>query len=478
MNRQMRNACLLGVFAIVAAWLAPGVRAEDAAKPVTPPQNANAAMDALKLLPQEAKDQEFVGCTDLGSMLRGKGMQGILRAMQAMQTDAEPGIMTQFLKLGLEDKLGLVAFAGTIPADGKEAGVVCVVTGTFEQEAIHKGIAAAMPEAAPFEFEGCKLLGTPAGEKGRFEAVFGVVDGKTLVIGTEELARKAIAVCKGKSPSLPETAEVVAALKKMESKPLRINVTPAVVPVDVWTKPPFQGKLDASKLKSLTVSGNMKETVLILEGTILADSPESAAVIKAILNEAREPKGDPMAMAMGNPVAMALTALPEPVIEGSSIKLTLKDLDLRVMVGMFGPMQDSLFKARADAREAKCKNNLKQIGAALQQYLDGPGEHRYFPRKLKDLIDSKILIEPIVYLCPEDPYDSKEWHCSYGSVVEVTDKKLSDRLPSDAIVIWDDKPRHNGKRCVGFNDTHVESVTEDQFQDLLGKVKKMIAEQK
>ena len=49
-----------------------------------------------------------------------------------------------------------------------------------------------------------------------------------------------------------------------------------------------------------------------------------------------------------------------------------------------GLLLPSLGKARGAAQRTSCLNNLRQIGIAIQQYLDGPGGHRFYPYPTED----------------------------------------------------------------------------------------------
>ena len=119
---------------------------------------------------------------------------------------------------------------------------------------------------------------------------------------------------------------------------------------------------------------------------------------------------------------------------------------IAILAGMLLP---ALSKAREEARQLKCKNNLKQLGTTLQQYLDGPGGHRYFPYPTQDdnyvkpgesdifskgsgfsgasflalLYWSGVLTEPNIFICPSTSDDNfngaalgKNWSGGGGAV--------------------------------------------------------------
>jgi len=180
---------------------------------------------------------------------------------------------------------------------------------------------------------------------------------------------------------------------------------------------------------------------------------------------------------------------------------------------LLGPQGCRLRSGREMARQTACKNNLRQLGKALQQYLSGPGGNRYFPYPTQDqgyikpgdanlakhtgfsgasflaaLYWSGTITEPKVFICPSstDDNDFGRWlgknpneqpnppgwselfekpygtHVSYASRSQWCMPKglpLSDRLPSDTVMASDDTqggPNHDDGFCVLYADTHVE----------------------
>jgi len=444
----------------LAAVLTAGALAGDAAAPAEP---AEAALDPLKLLPAEAKDADVLASVDLAKLLGQPSMEAILRSMP-IEEGAGLGMLER-LKQYPKSELQAAAFVGFFPTVGGDNAFVLAASGRFNQAAIYD-LATSQIDAIHFDYAGYDLLGTPApeDEKAKFGTVIGVLDEKLLIIGSEALAKKAIDVYRGKADALSQTAPVVTTLTKVDGM-LKAIVKPAVLPTDLWEEPIMKDEgFGPAKLKTITVGATMRRAILTVELIVTADSAESASILKDLLEEALSPQADKM--------TFANLIMPEMTVEGDAVKI-VADADTRA-VGMMLPV---ITYARAKDRTNLCMNNVKQLGVGCQKYLDGPGGHRYYPPSLKALVDSKV-VDKKLFLCTEDRHEGAAWHCSYGCIFELTDKKLTDRLPTDAIIIWDDKPRHDGKRCVCFNDTHVESVSEAQFQQLLAKVKKLIAEMK
>ena len=175
----------------------------------------------------------------------------------------------------------------------------------------------------------------------------------------------------------------------------------------------------------------------------------------------------------------------------------------------------SLSNARRLAQQTNCSNNLRQLGFALEAYLDGPGCYRFYPYPVEDkawakttgdalsrgqgfsgasflasLYWSGVLDEPGVLICPntgdgnrkgrdlgknpDTPTKNKPgWssqfekpdgsHVSYASKAQWTmpgGRPLTgNSIRSIAVVASDDTdgtPNHPDGFCMLFGDSHVE----------------------
>ena len=169
-----------------------------------------------------------------------------------------------------------------------------------------------------------------------------------------------------------------------------------------------------------------------------------------------------------------------------------------------------------EARRLKCKNNLRQFGAALQQYIDGPGGGTYYPYPTQDgnwvkptgktlargqgfsgasflasLYWSGVLTEPNIFICPytadsnrngndlgtepDEDGNRPGWnprfekpngsHVSYASKAQWTmprgePLKVS-AVPSDTVIASDDTDgpeNHKDGFFVLYGDMHVEFI--------------------
>ena len=425
--------------------------------------------DPLALLPKDLQDADIVGWADLAKLFSSPGMQAMMQIFPPTGAGAHP--LDLLASLGLKDPKNpaTAAFALARRDDGTGTSCVVVATGTFDQAAAYEAMTKLEKKPAPLEYGGCKLLSMSAEEdEDKPRVVFGIIDNAILVLGSEPLVDSVIDVYQKKAEPVPANAVILADLRKVEGKPLKFSVNPAALPSDLWKdNAAIAAGFSSKKIRSILVTGSITRTIMNFEAAVATDSEESAKLLKATIEKLLAPNANP-------PNFLSMMA-PEISIDGSTVKL-LADMDARMSILPI-MLLPALSNARAEARALKCKNNLKQIGTALQVYLDGPGQRRNYPSSLKELVDSKVIEEPLLFVCPEDPYDGRDWHCSYGSIFDLTDKKLTDRLPGGTMTVWDDKPRHSG-RCVLFCDTHVECVKEKEFQKLLEELKKQLGEMK
>ncbi len=118
-------------------------------------------------------------------------------------------------------------------------------------------------------------------------------------------------------------------------------------------------------------------------------------------------------------------------------------------------MMPAMFRARGAAREAVCKNNLKQIGLAMAIYANDFEDR--FPPTLDDLVPLYVT-ERMLFQCPSDPSDDPD----YVGYVYVPGFRVG--VDATTMVLFDKKGNHAEGRNVLFADGHVELMTEEAFQ--------------
>ena len=128
------------------------------------------------------------------------------------------------------------------------------------------------------------------------------------------------------------------------------------------------------------------------------------------------------------------------------------------------------------AKEQTCMARLTQISLAVFQYAD---EHDgQLPPDLQALLDVGD-IESGTFICPSDEThseeDSDDWHSSYDSVFDLTDETLTvDSLPANVMFLWEDEARHRYGRTAAFFDRKFNSLSEDEFQKELKRLKALV----
>jgi len=117
-------------------------------------------------------------------------------------------------------------------------------------------------------------------------------------------------------------------------------------------------------------------------------------------------------------------------------------IELLVVVSIIGilaaMLMPTLGKARERARQAQCKNNLKQIGAAFNMYADDNGGR--LPNSWTVSADDHLAPEYIdmqIFTCPSVTANPGGDYTYYGM-----GKKLSDPNPTTSVLMLDSNLNH------------------------------------
>jgi len=372
------------------------------------------------------------------------------------------------ISFDLKKDLGNTAFAVT-PPNGRRFQFVALLAGKFDSEPVYRVVAEKIDEAKRATYADYELFAAGDGEE---EVLLGILDGRVVVAGTERWAKMAIDNYKAGSQGVSAIHD---RLKDLGGS-IKVSVSKALLPDDLWTFPPLQPmNITGENVKSIGFSITFHEVQTIgaeYQAIIGFDSPESAGAVQRAVQFYMG------AAKAAQPISRMI--LDDIVVDTQKEILTLKADAGGDMTGiastsiLAGMLMPALSGARQEARKAKCMANLRQIGIGLVQYIDSVGEHRFLPPSLKALMDKEIITEPGVYVCPVDQTAAPGWYCSYESIFDLTEKKLTDRLPLDTMMVWDSEPRHRGGRNVLFFDGHVEYLREADFQKALAKLKEYL----
>jgi type II secretory pathway pseudopilin PulG len=141
-------------------------------------------------------------------------------------------------------------------------------------------------------------------------------------------------------------------------------------------------------------------------------------------------------------------------------------------------------RPREEARNMKCKGNLRQLGTGMIQYIDQYGKGRYYswpgPRKasfngaqwIASMYWVSLLNEPDLYICPSTKEDDNEAGGRLGrrfTALRPLDVSYAgrngmigaivDKMPSNTLMMSDDtegSPNHEDGVCLMYFDAHVE----------------------
>ena len=149
---------------------------------------------------------------------------------------------------------------------------------------------------------------------------------------------------------------------------------------------------------------------------------------------------------------------------------------LVLLAGMLLPALDT---ARHAARSASSKNNLRQIGMAVNVWTEKRGEGESLPPSLKSLTDDGVIREENIFRNPRVATKSKPgggFSSDYESIMDSRGGQLKEsELSSDTPLAWEKKSDSGDGRNVVFFDSHVEYMPEEKFQKMMNKTKNRLA---
>jgi prepilin-type processing-associated H-X9-DG protein len=442
---------------------------------VVPTGTAEEPLDPVKLLPEETRDASFVGSIDVRELAELGVLDDANEVVSLTFETLKRKDLREQMNLDLKEDIHTMAFAVTVP-DGRTLDFVTLATGRFDEEAIYQVLDNVGIQATVRTCAGCKVRGIPLAEG---ESIMAVLDGKLLLWGTQDWAEEAIDMYQSHAKGVARVSPAVARLQDLEGT-FKVSVSKAVFPEDFWSAgPPAMAGIEVENIRGIGFSATLQPVVTIgtaLEARLTLDSPELAQAVQQNLQMGME------AAKLQAPIAKLMFDEFTLAAEGEALTFkTTPDMPIAsvgAMSVMAGMLMPAVAKARAEAKKACCINNLRQIGIASVQYFDSIGDHRHYPPSLKALFDDEVIMEPAVFVCPDDETPDEGWHCSYDSIFDMTDEKLTGPLRADLMMAWDNEPRHGEGRCVVFVDGHAKYLKEAEFQRRLERVQKVLEELK
>ena len=144
-----------------------------------------------------------------------------------------------------------------------------------------------------------------------------------------------------------------------------------------------------------------------------------------------------------------------PHVQNEQLVLNITSTDADSIINDF--IAPPLLKVQTTAKRLVCSSNLSGIGKALMIYANDYDDK--FPPNL-ELLTSTAELPTKVLVCPSTKL--KDSYIYRGATLSTPDAPFM-------ILVYDKKGNHEGGRNVLFNDTHVEWVADDHFQELIDR---------
>jgi prepilin-type processing-associated H-X9-DG protein len=125
-------------------------------------------------------------------------------------------------------------------------------------------------------------------------------------------------------------------------------------------------------------------------------------------------------------------------------------------------------RSRVQAREARCRRNLRKLALALILYADQKGA---FPRDVCELVAENFVEGVGVFTCPEKGGPPPA-EITNATIDYVHNWQVTRDPPAETPLVWDKQFNHGGRgRNVAFADGHVAWMTEPAFRAMLARLR-------
>jgi|GEM_PF-6135105 len=445
---RIKPGCICGLMAVTLLAVGCG------AKPPVP----------LETVPANAK---AVGLVDLKQLAEFGLLEKAFEIAKGSREVIEVGAA---MKLARADAKAVLDTAIFVRGDSQAETAVTVI-GTFDEDKIRESIEKNL-KAAEIMYKKYKLL---RDAKGR---LYGAINRHVLVCGHEKTVKKILDILKGDAKPMPAGSRALGRVKGFSDSAFWFTTLLKSGIDGEGNMPERLTKLmpgpDLSMLRTLTVAGKMTAGAVDLTMVVGCVEAEIADKLRDRIRNRVDKSSAKILRAKETDTESAKLIkdiVASTKIESKDQKLTA---GLRINLALIKTLQkDRRKQSRQKELTLQCTVHLKKVATGCDYHVIDDGQ--FFPAALHDLATKGIV--RLSYLgCPADWPDNMLGRITYESAFELTNKRLTAAgLLPGMIMVWDNEPRHGGKRCVAFKDGHVEVLAEAEFQKHLKTLKTHLA---
>jgi len=352
-----------------------------------------------------------------------------------------------------------------------ETETAVIVIGTFDEDTVRQALKKTLV-GTETTYKKYKLLQEP---KGR---LVGAINKHVLVYGEEKTAKKVLDILKGDAEPMAPDAGPLARVKEFSGETFWFTTKLESLAEGESNAPQRLAKLmpgpDLATLETLTVAGTVTSKAIVLKMVVGCADNQSAEKLRGRIRN----RVDKFAAA----VEKTKQADPESakLVRALVASANIESNDCKVVAGLKVDLEliSLLRKERRKKDRQKdltlaCRQQLERIVKGCNYHVIDDGQ--FFPGALHELAD-KGMIRRADLTCPASWPDNLLGRVTYGSAFGLTAAQLTPAsLPPDMLLVWDNAPRHGGKRCVAFADGHVEVLAEADFQKRLEALRARLA---